>query len=179
LCVFFFSSRRRHTRFSRDWSSDVCSSDLLVLPTAVPVFNVILLMNFFRGIPKELEEAAYMDGAGAWQILIKIFIPISTPAIATVTLFSVVSHWNSFFDGMILMNKMENWPLQTYIQQLVVSLDSLMNTNDPEELKRLMVVSNKTLNAAKVIISMIPILIIYPFLQRYFVKGIVIGSIKG
>src|SRR5690606_40792209 len=83
LCVFFFSSRRRHTRFSRDWSSDVCSSDLLVLPTAVPVFNVILLMNFFRGIPKELEEAAYMDGAGAWQILIKIFIPISTPAIAT------------------------------------------------------------------------------------------------
>jgi len=151
----------------------------LVLPTAVPVFNVILLMNFFRGIPKELEEAAYMDGAGAWQILIKIFIPISTPAIATVTLFSVVSHWNSFFDGMILMNKMENWPLQTYIQQLVVSLDSLMNTNDPEELKRLMAVSNKTLNAAKVIISMIPILIIYPFLQRYFVKGIVIGSIKG
>jgi putative aldouronate transport system permease protein len=150
----------------------------LVLPTAVPVFNVILLMNFFRGIPKELEEAAYMDGAGPWQILMRIYIPISTPALATVTLFSVVGHWNSFFDGMVLMNDKDNWPLQTYIQQLVVSLNSLMNTTDPEELKRLMAVSNKTLNAAKVILSMIPILLIYPFLQRYFVKGIVLGSIK-
>lgn len=150
----------------------------LVLPVAVPVFNVILLMNYFRGLPKELEESAGIDGAGAWQMLIRIFLPVSIPVLATITLFSVVGHWNSFFDGMILMNKKENWPLQTYVQQLVVSLQSIMNVTDPEEQKRMLETSNKTFNAAKVFVSMIPILAIYPFLQRYFIGGIVLGSVK-
>ena len=150
----------------------------LVLPVAVPVFNVILLMNYFRGLPKELEESAGIDGAGAWQMLLKIFLPVSVPVLATITLFSVVGHWNSFFDGMILMNKKVNWPLQTYVQQLVVSLQSIMNVTDPEEQKRMLETSNKTFNAAKVFVSMIPILAIYPFLQRYFIGGIVLGSVK-
>jgi putative aldouronate transport system permease protein len=150
----------------------------LVLPTAVPVFNVILLMNFFRGIPKELEEAANMDGAGPWKILTVIFIPISLPALATVTLFSIVGHWNAFFDGMILMHHKENWPLQTYIQQLIISVNSIMNTTDPEEIKRLTNMSSQLLNSAKVMVSMVPILLIYPFLQKYFVSGIVLGAVK-
>lgn len=150
----------------------------LVLPTAVPVFNVILLMNFFRAVPKELEEAANIDGSGAWKTLTHVFLPISVPALSTVTLFSIVSHWNSFFDGMILMNSKDNWPLQTYIQQLVISLNSIMNTTDPDELRRLSSISNRTLNAAKVIVSMIPILMVYPFMQRYFVSGIVLGAVK-
>lgn len=150
----------------------------LVLPNAVPVFNVILLMNYFRGLPKELEESADLDGAGPWRILINIFIPVSIPVLATVTLFSVVGHWNSFFDGMILMNRKENWPLQTYVQQLVVSLQSMMNITDPEEQKRMLETSNKTFNAAKVFVTMIPILAIYPFLQRYFIGGIVLGAVK-
>ncbi|MFD2876841.1 carbohydrate ABC transporter permease [Paenibacillus rhizoplanae] len=150
----------------------------LVLPTAVPVFNVILLMNFFKGVPKELEEAAGMDGAGAWRTLVTIYIPISLPSLATVTLFSVVGHWNAFFDGMILMNHKENWPLQTYIQQLIISVNSIMNTTDPEEIKRLSNMSSQLLNAAKVMVSMIPIMLIYPFLQRYFVSGIVLGAVK-
>ncbi|SDW76626.1 carbohydrate ABC transporter permease [Paenibacillus sp. CF384] len=150
----------------------------LVLPTAVPVFNVILLMNFFKGIPKELEEAAHMDGAGPWRTLFMIFIPVSLPALAAVTLFSFVGHWNAFFDGMILMQHKENWPLQTYIQQLIVNLSSIMNTTDPEEVKRLSNISSQLLNAAKVMVSMVPIMLIYPFLQRYFVSGIVLGAVK-
>ncbi|CAI6061623.1 carbohydrate ABC transporter permease [Cohnella sp. JJ-181] len=150
----------------------------LVLPTAVPVFNVILLMNFFKGIPKELEEAANMDGAGPWRTLAVIFVPISLPALATVTLFSIVGHWNAFFDGMILMQHKENWPLQTYIQQLIISVNSIMNTTDPEEIKRLTNMSSQLLNSAKVMVSMVPILLIYPFLQKYFVSGIVLGAVK-
>ena len=88
----------------------------LVLPGAVPVFNVILLMNFFKGIPKELEEAAFIDGAGPLKILLKIFIPISMPSLATITLFVIVGHWNNFFDGIILINDSEKIPLQTYLR---------------------------------------------------------------
>jgi len=152
----------------------------LVLPGAVPIFYVILLMNFFRGVPKELEEAAIIDGAGPWYTMFRIFVPISMPAIATVTLFSIIGQWNSFFDGLILMNSPANYPLQTYIQQLIYqfSPESLANMT-PEQIAELMKVSGKTFNAAKIFVSMIPILIIYPRLQRYFVSGIVLGSSKG
>ncbi|MFD0711501.1 carbohydrate ABC transporter permease [Paenibacillus sp. GCM10027626] len=149
----------------------------LVLPGAVPAFNVILLMNFFRGIPRELDEAAFIDGAGHGYTLLKIYLPISLPALATITLFSIVGHWNSFFDGLILMNKPEHYPLQTYIQQLVVQINST-STLDPEQIKQIMQISTKTLNAAKIVISMLPILIVYPFLQRFFIHGIVLGSVK-
>lgn len=152
----------------------------LVLPGAVPIFYVILLMNFFRGVPKEMEEAAIIDGAGPWYLMFRIFIPISMPAIATVTLFSLIGQWNSFFDGLILMNSPANYPLQTYIQQLIYqfSPESMANMT-PEQIAELMKVSGKTFNAAKIFVSMIPILIIFPRLQRYFVSGIVLGSSKG
>lgn len=149
----------------------------LILPGAVPVFNVIILMNFFRGVPKEIEEAAIVDGAGPWSILIKIFLPISIPSLATIGLFTVVGHWNSFFDGLMLMNSPDKYPLQTYIQQFVVVVDS-SRIRTPEELKELMKLSGKTLNASKIFISMVPILLVYPFLQRYFITGLVLGSVK-
>ncbi len=149
----------------------------LVLPGAVPVFNVILLMNFFRNTPRELEEAAIVDGAGPWQVLLFIFLPVSLPALATVTLFSMVWHWNMFFDGLILINRSANYPLQTYIQTLLVEI-SYLNLKSPEEIKRMSEISNLTLNAAKIVVSMIPILAIYPFLQRYFINGIVLGAVK-
>ncbi|MBP1990312.1 carbohydrate ABC transporter permease [Paenibacillus eucommiae] len=148
----------------------------LVLPTAVPVFNVILLTNFFRSIPRELREAGVMDGAGPWYLLLRMYVPLALPALATVTLFSVVGHWNSFFDGFIYMNRPEHYPLQTYIQQLVVQIN--MQNLDTAAIVELSKISNKTLNAAKIVISMIPILLIYPFLQRYFIHGIMIGSVK-
>jgi ABC-type glycerol-3-phosphate transport system permease component len=151
----------------------------LILPHAVQVFNVILLMNFFRNLPKELSEAAEIDGAGPWYIMVRLFVPLSLPAIATVTLFSIVFHWNSFFDGLILMNKQDHYPLQTYIQTLVAQLSAqAMTSMSPEQLAEAMAVSNRTFNAAKIIISMIPILLIYPFIQRFFIHGITLGSVK-
>lgn len=147
----------------------------LVLPTALPIWNVIIMMNFFRNIPKELDEAARMDGANPWQLLWHIYLPTSLPAMATVTLFSVVGHWNSFFDGLILMNNPDLYPLQTYIQQLVIAQRLGLQGGQAELLGKL---SNNTLNAAKLFIAMIPILAVYPFLQRYFIRGIMLGAVK-
>lgn len=148
----------------------------LVLPSAVPVYNIILLMNFFRNIPKEMDQAAYIDGAGPWYLLIKIYLPISLPALATVTLFSVVGHWNAFFDGLIYMNKTSQYPLATYIQSMVIPT-SFANMS-ASEIEQWAKISDKTFNAAKIFVCMIPILAIYPFLQRYFIHGIMLGSIK-
>ena len=150
----------------------------LVLPGAVPVFNVIIMMNFFRQVPKELEEAATIDGARQATILAKIYLPLSVPSIATVTLFSMVGHWNAFFDGLIYMNSPRNYPLQTYIQTLVLGQHDFTRLT-VEEIKRMSQTSSKTLNNAKIIVSMIPMMMVYPFLQRYFVKGLVLGSVKG
>lgn len=151
---------------------------VLVLSGGLPMFNVILVLNFFRNLPKELEESAFVDGAGPWYTLIKLIIPLSVPVLATVTLFSIVGHWNEFFSGLVFMTKPDNYPLQTYIQQMVVQMDLTSISNDPEALKRLNELSNQTLNAAKIFIAMIPILVIYPFLQRFFVHGITLGSVK-
>jgi len=150
----------------------------LVIPGAVPVFNVILLMNFFRNLPKELDDAASIDGAGPWYTLFKLYIPLSLPALATVTLFSVVGHWNSFFDGLILINDSSRQPLQTYLNQMVVELNLSQTNLSIEQIEQLAELSNKTVNSAKIFVSMLPILILYPFMQRYFVHGITLGSVK-
>lgn len=147
----------------------------LVLPGAVPIFNVILLMNFFKSIPASLEEAAIMDGATKLKVLFKVYLPISLPALATISLFSIVGHWNDYFSGLLYMNSVSNYPLQTYIQQLNIDATKI---TDVSQLKALASLSNQTLNAAKIVVSTIPVLLIYPFLQKYFTTGLVIGSVK-
>ncbi|WP_438495209.1 carbohydrate ABC transporter permease [Paenibacillus sp. IHBB 3054] len=149
----------------------------LVLPSAVSVFNVILLMNFFRELPKEIEEAANMDGAGHWRTLWSIYLPLSKPSVATITLFIVVFHWNSWFDGLIYMNSTANYPLQSYLQTIIINVDpSTATTND---LLDMSAISDRTFKAAQVFLAAFPILIVYPFLQKYFMKGLVMGSVKG
>ncbi|MNP41549.1 Inner membrane ABC transporter permease protein YcjP [compost metagenome] len=148
----------------------------LVLGGGVPVFNVILIVNYFRNLPKELDEAALVDGAGPWRMLITIYVPLAVPVLATVTLFTIVYHWNEFFHGLVLTSGQDHYPLQTLIQQFVVVIDASNMTED--QYKRMNELSNQTLNAAKIFIAMLPVLIVYPFLQRFFIHGITLGSVK-
>lgn len=151
----------------------------LVLPGLVGQFIIILVINFFRSIPKELDECSSIDGAGPWRKLFQIYVPLSIPVLATITLFIIVWQWNSFFDGLIYMNKTTQYPLQTYIQQMVITIDPLKLVAEGGDFSKLgAVVSNRTLNASKLVVTMIPILVIYPSLQKYFVKGIMLGSVK-
>lgn len=153
----------------------------LILPGAVPIGSVILVMNFFRGVPKSLEESALLDGANSWDIMMKIYVPISLPSLATVSLFSIVGSWNDFFGGLIYMTKIENYPLMTYIQSLSINIAEMLQNSagmTSEQLQSLLSVSNRNLNAAKIVIAIIPLLVIYPFLQKYFVQGIVVGAVK-
>lgn len=153
----------------------------LILPGAIPIGSMILVMNFFRGVPKSLEESAILDGGNAWQILTRIYIPISLPSLATVSLFSIVGSWNDFFGGLIYMTKVENYPLMTYIQSLTINVAETVQKSSgltAEQLQALLAVSNRNLNAAKIVVAIIPLMVIYPFLQRYFVQGIVVGAVK-
>lgn len=142
----------------------------------LPVFNLLLVVSFFRGIPKELEEAAMVDGAGAWYILARIIVPLSKAVLATIALYTIVGQWNEFFQGLVLSTDAAHYPLQTYIKQLIFQLDT--STMTAEQIKQAAMMSNTTLNAAKIFISMVPLLCIYPFLQKYFVTGITLGSVK-
>lgn len=151
----------------------------LVIPCAVPVFNAIVLLNFFRGIPKALEESALIDGAGHWRILWSIYVPLSLPALATLILFSAVNHWNAWFDGLIYINDPKKYPLQTYLQTMVIQSTSAVGTIvNIKDLEMMEAISDRTAKAAQIFIGSLPIISVYPFLQRYFIKGIVLGSVK-
>ena len=149
----------------------------LVIPGAVPVYNIILLLNFFRQTPKELEDAAIIDGASQWRIMWQIFVPTSLAALATVALLSTVYHWNEWFNGILYSATPDQYPLQSYLRTIVIDMKlTNMGANDWQAL---VVVSDKTAKCAQIFLASIPILLIYPFLQRYFVKGMVLGSVKG
>lgn len=148
----------------------------LVLPSAINAFNLILLVNFFRtSVPKSLEEAAIIDGASHFTIFWRIYLPISVPAIATISLFTIVFHWNSWFDGMIYMSNVKHYPLSTFLQTIIVQQDFSKMSIDAETLKNL---SERTVKSAQIFIAALPMLIIYPFVQKFFVKGIVLGAEK-
>ena len=149
----------------------------LVLPSAVQVFNIILMLNFFRGLPYALTESAFIDGAGHFTVLARICLPISKPSLATVGLFTIVFHWNSWFDGMVFISQPSNYPLQTYLRNIIRAASSL--TLDLNNIEMMKLISQKTLTAAQIFVAIIPILLIYPFLQRHFVAGMTIGSVKG
>ncbi len=147
----------------------------LILPTAVNVWNLILLMNFFRAnVPKTLAEAALIDGATHLQILLRVFLPLSLPAIATVGLFTMVFHWNAWFDGMIYITDSSRVPLATFLQSVIVQQD-YSRLNNPNDIVN---ITTRTVKAAQIFIAIIPVLIAYPFLQRFFVRGLVLGAIK-
>jgi len=150
----------------------------LILPYGINVFHCILTVNFFRGIPKEMEEAALIDGAGHGRLLWSVMLPVSAPVLATIALFYIVNHWNGWFDGLIYMNNPDNYPLQTYMQTMVVS-KNLMTMESLRDVRQISNISDRTGKAAQVFLATLPILMVYPFLQKYFTAGIVMGSVKG
>lgn len=150
---------------------------VLILPGALPIYLMVLLINFFRNVPYELNEAATIDGANPLQILFRVYIPVSMPSLACLLLFAFVGHWNAYFDGLLYINDLNRQPLQTYIYQISAVLDP--QTMTPEQLREASKLSDLTLNSAKVVIAMLPILALYPFLQKYFVTGMTLGSVKG
>ncbi|MGG4141778.1 carbohydrate ABC transporter permease [Paenibacillus algorifonticola] len=144
----------------------------LVLPGLVNVFHLILIMNFFKALPKEIEESAFMDGANHWQVFSRMFLPLSLPVLATVGLFMVVSDWNEWFAGSIYMRG-DNVPLSTLLKSLIaVPIVDASNVNEIAK------INNRSIRAAQVLIGALPILLIYPVLQKFFTAGIVIGAVK-
>lgn len=153
-----------------------------ILPGACDVWFVLMMMNFFRGIPKEIEEAALIDGAGQLSILFKIYIPLAMPSIATIVLFTAIGQWNSWFDGIMFMNDPSKYPLQSYLYTMIVSSDPTKQsgfTLTPDQLEALKNIGGKNLQAAQIFLGVLPIALVFPFLQRFFVKGITVGSVKG
>ena len=149
----------------------------LVIPGSLSLWNTFMVMNFFRAIPGELEEAAVVDGATSVQILVKIYIPLSVPVIATMALFVGVGHWNDWFSGMLYMARTQDYPLQTYLRQVITTPD--FSTLTVEEMQKYAQITSKNNQAAQIIIATFPIMCVYPFLQKYFMTGLTLGSIKG
>lgn len=147
----------------------------LVLPGAFGAYNLILIMNFFKTIPKALEEAAFIDGASFFVIFRKIYLPLSLPGLATVGLFIMVGHWNAWFDGILYMSNTENYPLASFLQTVVVQGSAQSMALSQSEAAAM---SEQSIKAAQIFISTLPIILVYPFLQKYFVKGIVLGAVK-
>ncbi len=147
----------------------------LVLPMALNVWLIILMLNFFRTIPKELEEAAFIDGAGQLRTMIIIYLPLSMPSIATLSLFAMVASWNEWFMGLIYISDRAKYPLATFLQTIIVQNDLTQISRDPSALEN---IAQRTVKAAQIFIGAVPILMVYPFLQKYFVKGIVLGAVK-
>ncbi|WP_312098352.1 carbohydrate ABC transporter permease [Niallia sp.] len=151
----------------------------IVLPGAVSVYNVIIMRTFFQSIPNELHEAASIDGCGNISFLMKIVMPLSMPIIAVMTLFYGVGHWNAYFDSLIYLNDESKFPLQLYLRQMLIQEDmsGMSSASDNAISEHLMQIEG--LKYAVVIVASLPMLVLYPFLQKYFVKGVMIGSLKG
>jgi putative aldouronate transport system permease protein len=149
----------------------------LILPLATNAWNMVLFINFFKQVPKDLEEYAYLEGAGPLVVLLKIIVPISLPAVATVTLFTAVAHWNNWFDGYIYMST-KNYPLQTYIYDIINQLTTLSKSPDPNTKALIKNLPGKTIRSAQIFIAMVPIMLVYPFAQKFFIKGLTMGAVK-
>ena len=151
---------------------------VLILPMLLTTMNVILMINFFRGIPYELVESAMLDGASHWQILTRLILPLGKPVLAAITLFTVVHHWNSWFDGVVFLRNVKLWPLQTYLYSMLTGQD-LANEYSAARFSGLLPnVSPHGAEAAMIIFSIIPLIVIYPILQRYFISGMTLGAVK-
>ncbi|MDQ0086937.1 putative aldouronate transport system permease protein [Paenibacillus anaericanus] len=148
----------------------------LILPSAISAFNMIILKNFFQNIPEGLEESAKIDGCTDFGILFKIVLPLSMPAIATISLFYAVTYWNNYMNAILYLDDSAKWPIQVLLRQIVVLASGMDHsatldaTNPPPD---------QTIKMAVIVVATIPILSVYPFMQKHFAKGAMLGSMKG
>lgn len=147
---------------------------VLILPGAVGVFNIVLMRNFMESISPSLEESAKIDGASNMRILFQIYLPLSKAAIATISMFFAVGRWNAYFNAVMYTTSREMMPIQLYLRNLLLALDMLLE-NDPQQLEY---IATEGVRTATIITAIVPILLIYPFAQKYFVSGMMIGAIK-
>lgn len=152
----------------------------LLLPSTISTYNMIVMRSFFQNIPSELHESAYLDGANDIKVLLWIILPLSGAMITTMTLFYAVGHWNNFFSALIYLDNREKYPLQLLLRNIVIQGEStdMLNYAGTAGDNASMVVTQNYKYAA-IVVAVLPILIVYPFMQRYFAKGVMIGSIKG
>ena len=145
----------------------------LVLPSLVQVYNMILLKSYLEGVPKEIEESAVIDGAGNLQAMVYILLPIAVPSVASVALFTAVTYWNNYFSALIyLPNASQWWPLAMYILNYINTMPDVLGDQT-------LLLQKTYIEAAMIIVSIIPVLAVYPFVAKYFVKGVTVGSVKG
>ncbi|MBN2984909.1 carbohydrate ABC transporter permease [Cohnella algarum] len=148
----------------------------LMIPSAISAFNLIVLKNFFQQIPSEVEDSAKIDGCNDVEVFFRIALPLSGPAIATFALFYSVDHWNTFFNAVLYLNDSSKWTIQVYLREIVILAQS--NIGDSSRLEE-MNIQPLTIRMAVVVFATLPIMLVYPFLQKHFVKGVMLGSVKG
>ncbi|MBR6185680.1 MAG: carbohydrate ABC transporter permease, partial [Clostridia bacterium] len=150
----------------------------LLLPGAISAYNMLIVKNFFQGIPQELEESANLDGCNDLGTLIRIVLPLSLPVLATFGLFYAVGHWNSYFSAMIYLTNDKMYPLQLILRNIIVTAEASagdMNLMDPNFVEP----PKQSIKMAVIVVATVPIMCVYPFLQKYFVKGVMVGALKG
>ncbi len=149
----------------------------LILPTAINAFNLIILKNFFQNIPASLEESAKMDGCNDLGIFFKIVLPLSLPAIATISLFYAVTYWNTYMTAILYLNDSAKWPIQVLLRQIVIVSSGIQG--DMSEMGAASPPPEQTIKMAVIVVATIPVLLVYPFIQKHFAKGALLGSVKG
>lgn len=152
----------------------------LILPGAISVYNVLIMRTFFQnGIPYEVQEAAQIDGCSNISTLLRIILPLSMPIIAVMILFYSVGHWNAYFNAMIYLTDRDMWPLQLFLREILIQgqMQEMLGIGDESQAR--LVMEGEAIKYAAVIVANLPVLCLYPFLQKYFVKGVMIGAVKG
>jgi len=150
----------------------------LLVPGAISAFNLIIIKNFFQQLPESLEESAKIDGCNDLMIFIKIVLPLSMPAIATFSLFYAVGHWNTFFNAILYINDNNKWPIQVLLRQIVILASGGIGDSTAME-SEYVTPPEQAVKMAVIVMSTLPILLVYPFLQKHFAKGVLLGSVKG
>lgn len=177
IFTILFSGGLIPTFLAVKWTGLLDSLWSVIIPTSISAFYLIILKNFFQQIPDGLEESAKIDGANDMVILLRIVLPLSLPAMATFALFYAVNHWNMYFQAIMYINDHSKWPVQVLLRQIVILSQS--SVGDSSSISDETVLPPQSIKMAVIVFATVPIMLVYPFLQKHFAKGVFLGSVKG